>query len=50
MTEKNWFQNLLEALNRRYFGDVLIFEVKKIRPENNAIKGHKNCIFLEKQT
>jgi hypothetical protein len=22
--------------------------VKKIRPENIAIKGHKNCIFLEK--
>jgi hypothetical protein len=27
-----------------------IFEVKKIRPENIAIKGHKNCIFLEKCT
>jgi hypothetical protein len=24
-----------------------IFEVKKIRPENIAIKGHKNCIFLK---
>jgi hypothetical protein len=29
------------------FWRIIEFEVKKICPENIAIKGHKNCIFLE---
>ncbi len=43
---KNWFQNLWDALNRRYFGDLLNFWGQKIHLENIAIKGHKNCIFF----
>jgi hypothetical protein len=43
LAEKNWFQNLLEALNCRYFGDFLNFGGQKNSPGKYC---HKRALKL----
>ncbi len=47
MTQKNWFQNLSEALITVNLVIFRIFEVKKVRLQNIAIKWHKIEFFLK---
>jgi hypothetical protein len=46
MTQKNLIPKPLKDSKLPLIWQFIDFEVKKIRPQNIAIKWHKNCIFF----